>query len=186
MWPGITPFEAFFWGTAIIATLLLLFKLFLGDIFDDLSEATEGEFLSLNAVLVALKAMGWIGVICLQLTQFSRLAVVAVALGSGALTFVAATLLVKRMKRLESDGTLVLSNAVGLVGTVYLTIPASGEGRGQVQIDVQGRRATVDAQTTGPVLPTGDKVFVYDVEGSTLLVVHENEMNASTVRKNLS
>ncbi len=183
MWPEITPFEAFFWGTALFATLLLLFKLLFGHLLDGLSDATESDFLSLNAMLVALKAMGWIGVICLQLTRFSRLMVVAVAVASGALTFVAATVLINRMKKLESDGTLNLANAVGLVGTVYLTIPASGEGRGQVQIDVQGRLATVDAQTTGPALSTGEKVFVYATEGSTLLVVHENEMNAQSFRE---
>lgn len=174
---NLTPFEIFFWGMALLATLLLAFKLVFGEVFEDLTELLEGDVLSLNALLVGFKVMGWIGVVCLQLTHFSRPMVIAAALAAGALTFVAATFMVRRLKRLEDDGTMNLANAVGRVGTVYLTIPAAMEGNGQIQIEVQGRLATVDAKTTGPALPTGEKVFVYDVEGTMLLVVHENEMN---------
>lgn len=177
MWQNLTSFEMFFWGLALLATLLLLFKLFFGEMFDDLTELVEGDVLSLNALLVGFKVMGWIGVVCLQLTRFPRSAVIAAALGAGLLTFVAATFMVRRLRRLEDDGTMNLANAAGRVGTVYLTIPAALEGTGQIQIEVQGRLATVDAKTSGPALPTGEKVFVYDVEGTTLLVVHEHEMN---------
>ncbi len=177
MWQNLTPFELFFWGVALLATLLLVFKLVFGEVFEDLTELVEGDVLSLNALLVGFKVMGWIGVVCLQLTRFSRPVVIGAALVAGALTFVAATFMVRRLKRLEDDGTLNLANAVGRVGTVYLTIPAAMEGIGQIQVEVQGRLATVDARTTGPALPTGEKVFVYDAEGTTLFVVHESEMN---------
>jgi membrane protein implicated in regulation of membrane protease activity len=174
MWQNLTSFEMFFWGVALLATLLLVFKLVFGELFEDLTELVEGDVLSLNALLVGFKVMGWIGVVCLQLTRFSRPVVIGAALVAGTLTFVAATFMVRRLKRLEDDGTLNLANAV------YLTIPARMEGIGQIQIEVQGRLATVNAKTTGPALPTGEKVFVYDVEGTTLLVVHENEMNVPT------
>ena len=74
------------------------------------------------------------------------------------------------MKRLQSDGTIRISNAIGEAGTVYLTIPPKGSG--QVQVVVQGTLKIFDAissKKTG--LATGDKVKIIDVaDGNTLIV----------------
>jgi membrane-bound ClpP family serine protease len=79
-------------------------------------------------------------------------------------------LLLRKVKRFESYGTLNLENAIGKIGTVYLSIPANSNGEGQIQIEVQGRLTTLDAKSVGEEIKTGRKVLVYDVKDGKLLV----------------
>lgn len=67
-----------------------------------------------------------------------------------------------QMKRLQSDGTINIKNAVGETASVYLTIPAVGSG--QVQVIVQGTLKIFDAVSTeGAEFKTGSKVRVVRV-----------------------
>jgi len=76
------------------------------------------------------------------------------------------------MNRLQSDGTVKISNAIGAQGKVYLRIPV--EGTGQVQIPIQGRLMMYDAVSTGKEeIKTGDQVVVIDITGGNILVVEK-------------
>ena len=78
--------------------------------------------------------------------------------------------LFKIMKRLQSDGTANLARAVGLEGSVYLTIPANDVGK--VQIAVNGRLSVLDARATdGRTLPTGARVKVVRLANGNVLEV---------------
>lgn len=80
--------------------------------------------------------------------------------------------MMRSMLRLESDGTLVMENAIGATATVYLTIPAGRQGAGKVHVTVQGRSVEVAAVTAHDrSLPTGASVVVIDVAGSDVLEV---------------
>lgn len=72
--------------------------------------------------------------------------------------------------KLESDGTIRLSRAIGVVGTVDLTIPPGGIGK--VRVIIQQRLRVYDAVSKVAVpLRTGDRVRVIDtMEGNTLVV----------------
>lgn len=72
--------------------------------------------------------------------------------------------------KLESDGTIRLARAVGVVGTVDLTVPPGGVGK--VRIIIQDRLRVYDAVSmhTTP-LPTGRRVRVIDVTPENSLVV---------------
>ncbi|MBL8795092.1 MAG: NfeD family protein [Planctomycetia bacterium] len=73
--------------------------------------------------------------------------------------------LMKLMHRLKSDGTARIERAVGLNGTVYLTIPAGKQGAGKVTLNLQNRLVEYQAVTaTGP-LPTGSSIVVTAVVG---------------------
>jgi hypothetical protein len=76
------------------------------------------------------------------------------------------------MRRLQSDGTMDMNNAVGQVGTVYLTIPEKGTG--VVTVTVQGTRRNLDAiGELGQRIPTGSIVRVISVTAGKILVVSE-------------
>jgi hypothetical protein len=70
------------------------------------------------------------------------------------------------------SGTLDFRNAVGQVGTVYLTVPARRGGPGQVRVIVQGRLKVVQAFTESPTpLPAQSKIKVSGlIDSRTLLV----------------
>jgi hypothetical protein len=75
------------------------------------------------------------------------------------------------MGKLSDSGTLNLNNAVGKVGSVYLTIPAKRAGLGKVQIKVQGLQ-TLDAMTDyDEDIKTGALVEVISIINNEILVV---------------
>jgi hypothetical protein len=93
------------------------------------------------------------------------------ATGAGLAGMVAVAFLMRSLTRLSSSGTLQLANAVGAAGSVYLRIPARGEGAGKVTLEVQGRSIQVDALTDGEAIPTGARVQVIALVGEDTLKV---------------
>jgi membrane protein implicated in regulation of membrane protease activity len=101
--------------------------------------------------------------------------VLAAAIGTiaGLFTFWVIAKLFSSMTKLQSDGTLKLSNAIGQQGKVYLTIPA--EGTGQVQVAFQGRLMIYDAISANKEeIKTGDQIVVIDIAGGNILVVERS------------
>ena len=71
--------------------------------------------------------------------------------------------------QLQSSGTVDNDRAIGEVGTVYLTIPA--EGPGKVQVNIAGRLREFEAvSASAEELRTGTPIRVLAVNGSTLIV----------------
>ncbi|QUV96168.1 NfeD family protein [Chloracidobacterium aggregatum] len=181
--------EMFCWGLALFSTTLLVLKLTVGTVLDGLDGHLDGHLAvfgvedpsgaggGFKAILVGLMVTGWSGVICFQLTRLSPLMVLVTALSAGVMTFTSAVWLLRRVRHLESDGTLQPANAIGRFGTVYLTIPAQGSGTGQIQIEIQGRLATLEAITDGPAIPTGTRVFVIDTGQGVLRVLPEQALD---------
>ena len=101
--------------------------------------------------------------------------IIAAAIGTvaGLFTFWVIAKLFSSMTKLQSDGTLKLSNAIGQQGKVYLTIPA--EGTGQVQVAFQGRLMIYDAISANKEeIKTGDQIVVIDIAGGNILVVERS------------
>jgi membrane-bound ClpP family serine protease len=101
--------------------------------------------------------------------------VLAAAIGTiaGLFTFWVIAKLFSSMTKLQSDGTLKLSNAIGQQGKVYLTIPA--DGTGQVQVAFQGRLMIYDAISANKEeIKTGDQIVVIDIAGGNIFVVERS------------
>ena len=101
--------------------------------------------------------------------------IIAAAIGTvaGLFTFWVIAKLFSSMTKLQSDGTLKLSNAIGQQGKVYLTIPA--DGTGQVQVAFQGRLMIYDAISANKEeIKTGDQIVVIDIAGGNILVVEQS------------
>ena len=78
--------------------------------------------------------------------------------------------LFKLMKKLQSDGTSRIENAVGQEGSVYLTIPAQDIGK--VQLSVNGRLSVMDARSANSqTLATGSQVKVTRILNGNILEV---------------
>ncbi len=89
---------------------------------------------------------------------------------AGLVTMLVTAKVFLEMQRLQSDGTLRMENAIGLVGRVYLTIPE--EGSGKVSIAIQGGLRELEAvSATKERIPTGESVRVVSLIGNRILVV---------------
>ena len=82
--------------------------------------------------------------------------------------------LMQAMMKLQSSGNIDVENAVGLIGEVYIPVPANEGGIGKVSVTVQERLGEYNAITKGAeLLKTGVFVKVVAVVGTTLVVEKE-------------
>lgn len=128
-------------------------------------------FRTVSAGLAFFGLVGLIGIRAQWDQQWDQPVTVlaAVAAGVGALFFVG--WIMKLLARLNMDGTVRISRAVGCVGTVYLPIPAANAGPGKVHVSVMSRTMEYKAVTARDGLAVGAKVVVVAVIGSDTVEV---------------
>ena len=123
------------------------------------NHADLGRIFTFQAIVSFLAFFGIGGLAALESRQHPAVAVLI-----GTVTgFVAVSLLgyiLRALRRLNTDGTVRISRAVGLEGKVYLRIPAHGGGEGKITLPIQGRTIEVLARTPGPGLRAGEPVVV--------------------------
>lgn len=83
--------------------------------------------------------------------------------------------------KMVQSGSINLKNTISQIGEVYIPIPPSKKGQGQIQMAVQGRIEEFDAITDDDTtLATGSKVMVLEVlKEGLLLVTMFKEQNPS-------
>lgn len=126
--------------------------------------------LSFKALVAFAGLFGLTGMALLE-AGWSPGARVPTAFAAGVGGMVLVTLLMRSLTRLSSSGTLRIENAVGAAGSVYLRIPARGQGAGKVTLELQGRSLQLDALTDGEAIPTGARVQVVALVGEDTLKV---------------
>lgn len=191
--------EIIYWGATIIGGTLFLLRTIMmlvgggldqgdfdtdmdGDIHIDYDTHLDGDhagtdsdadfsfkLLSMQGLTAFFMIFGLVGLALLK----ANLAAILTILGGGFAGLFAVwvnSLLFSQMKRLQSDGTLNIRNAIGENGSVYLLIPAKGTG--QVQVTVQGALKIFDATSKDRQrINTGEKICVTGtIDNNTLIV----------------
>ncbi|MCI6967230.1 NfeD family protein [bacterium] len=129
------------------------------------------QLFSLRGIIAFFAVGGWAGLAFLRSGMDRGLAVL-LAVASGALAMVLTALILKSFLRLQYNGTLDVRNAVGLSGTVYLTIPPARSEAGKVTLLLQERLTQLDAVTDREApIKTGAEVIVVGISGKTTLIV---------------
>lgn len=129
------------------------------------------NLLSLQSIASFFTMFGLVGLGLLQVRASNVLSLVG-ALAAGIFTAWVTAMIFFQMQKLQSEGTLVITNAIGQTGTVYLTIPEKGAG--VVTVTVQGAQRSMDAVSEhGLRIPTGSVVRVVGVTAGKILVVTE-------------
>ncbi len=103
--------------------------------------------------------------------DWSPLSVVLAATlaGTGALWLVGKAM--RGLARLQSQGNVDLANAIGETGSVYLRVPAAGDGQGRVMLKVQGRIVECRAVSGDSEIATGARIRVTAHTVGDVLVV---------------
>jgi membrane protein implicated in regulation of membrane protease activity len=128
----------------------------------------EANYLSIQSLSGFFTMFGLVGMGLLQVNAGPLWSLVG-ALAAGVFTAWVTAMIAAALLRLQSSGTLQISNAVGQEGTVYLTIP--DQGSGVVSVSVQGALRQFDALSeNGQKIPTGTLVRVTGVSAGKLVV----------------
>ena len=169
-----------FYTIAIIALIALFFQVIMSVVFGmehgaDVANVGDHDsgmgIFSVRGVTAFFTGFGWTGVVCTK--QGLGLPVtlaIAFVVGSGLM--IAIFLMMRAFMRLQSNGNIDYGNAVGQLGTVYVTIPPVQRSGGQVETMIQGRLVTAEALQKGsqPLQP-GTKVKIVERIGSSTLIV---------------
>lgn len=138
------------------------------DVGIDVSDGGMNIF-SLQAISGFFTMFGLVGLALLQIEAAPALTLLGGLVAGGITNLVTAWIFLK-LQRLQSEGTMVITNAIGQVGTVYLTIPENASG--VVTVAVQGAMRTLDAiSEDGQRIPTGAIIHVVGVTAGKILVV---------------
>jgi hypothetical protein len=183
-------------GTVLaLRILLMLVGLQLGGDAGDAPADLDGDFdadiadhgsvgdvnyLSIQSLSGFFTMFGLVGLGLLQIDASPLVSLVG-ALAAGLVTAWASGMIVLGLLKLQSSGTMQVSNAIGQQGTVYLTIPE--QGTGVVTVTVQGALRQFDAVSqTGEKIPTGAIVQVTGISAGKLVVaVQQTVEKPSTI-----
>src|SRR5688572_14124277 len=176
-----SPVTTVFLWCAIAGGAVLVFQLVAGVIGLEFGHAHDGHFgdsagegLNLLSVRSIAAGVAFFGIAGLAAASFGSMVALAAAIVAGGAASVGVAALIKTFGRLERDGTLSLSSAIGTTGSVYLSIPARRDGAGKIHVTVQNRLVECRAVTDEEPLPTGTNVLVVDVDGNDTVVVVRN------------
>ncbi|MEZ5500785.1 MAG: NfeD family protein [Steroidobacteraceae bacterium] len=182
MWAWFQQFdsvEKLFLGCAIVGGVMLLTRVLLaiagldhdGSDFDapHLSSDSGFQFLTIQGLSSFLTMFGLVGFALYRNTTWGVLAAIILAIGAG----LASVWLMQRiflgMLRLQSSGTVAMSDAVGAEGTAYTNVTRAG---GSVQILVANRLREYEAvSATDTTLTSGTRVRVERIAAGKLVVV---------------
>lgn len=180
--------EQVFWACAGVASVVFIVQMVLtlmgmdttsadfdapdmGGIDGDTMDAGGSVSLfSIRNLINFLLGFGWGGV-CFNSSISSPLLLVLVAVLVGLAFVWMFFALFKRLKRFEANGAFNIQRCLGRTANVYLRIPAQGQGKGKIQLSVNGASQEIDAITDGEPIPTGALVKVIQIiDGQTLRV----------------
>ncbi len=144
-----------------------------GDVSDLHGDADAGfKILSLQGLTSFFMMFGLVALTLSKQSGVAHVWAILWGMAAGLFTVWITGLLFLGMKKLRSDGTLRMENAMGQEGEVYLNI-APGKS-GQVRVSVQGQLRVFDAVTANDVvLKTGERIRVVQVTEGNVLVVEK-------------
>jgi membrane protein implicated in regulation of membrane protease activity len=182
-WNSLSGMEKFYAGCTLFGGVLFAVRMIMmfagmgdGDLADVDSDImdTDSSFqlLSLQGLLAFFMMFGLVALAMSRQSGLSHGWALLGGAAAGGITVWLISRVFLGMKRLQSDGTLDMHNAVGQEGTVYLTIHDGGTGK--VQVEVQGRLCVLDAiSTNDQTIETGTAVKVIRVTGGGVLAVEK-------------
>jgi hypothetical protein len=127
--------------------------------------------LSVQGFLTFLMGFGWGGLGGYRGSELSLGLSAVIGIGCGIVLLLVVVFLLRATRRLQSSGNITLGDLVGLEAEVYTTIPASGQGRGQIVTVVGDRQRFVNAVSDAAEIPPRTRIAVVRVNGDNSVTV---------------
>lgn len=129
------------------------------------------KLLSIQSIAAFLMGFGWAGLAGLKGSHWSLMTSIGAGAACGLALMWLLGVLLKGAYDLQSSGNVEIESAVGANGTVYVNVPESGSGRGQVMLILGDRQCTYNAVSTGPALASRSRVRVVGVNDDHTVTV---------------
>jgi len=186
-WAALDIPEKVYWIIAVPSSILLIIQIVMtlaGGDTDELDTDFDGDldaggmeggtgwqFFTYKNVLGFFTLFGWTGLGFLQM-GLGLLIAVFFSVIAGLVMMALMAALFYYISKLHESGTMIMENAIGHTGEVYLRIPPSREGHGKIQVEIQGTLREMDAITDDEKeLPTGSMAQVLEIVNNQLLLV---------------
>lgn len=164
-----------FWWIAIIASAVFVIQFIMtligmdhSDVDFDVNAGTDADvdlgmnLFSIRNLVGFLVGFGWTGV-CLRSGIQSNLWLILAAVGVGCLFVLMFVIIYKQTRKLDKNGAFDIKECLNKPASVYLRIPAKREGKGKVQISVNGAVHELNAVTDGDMIPSGRNVTITEI-----------------------
>ena len=192
-WGSLSPIEHVYWVIAVAASTVLAiqliiacasgFEFHMGSMGSDLGGhggdvgqhhgdmgMPHFQLMTIRNVVAFFSLFGWTGLAFNHMGLPLGLTILFSFI-CGLIMMVITAALFYGMYRLQSDGNVNYDSAKGLKGTVYLKIPPTGQGYGQIRIVLQGKIIEMEAVSKDTVeIPTGSNVIIKEVSSSIAVV----------------
>lgn len=126
---------------------------------------------SVQGVSAFLMGFGWAGLGAFQGMNLGLITSMGVGVIGGIAMGGLFVALLTTTRKLSSSGNVNFAEAKGATGEVYATVPANGQGRGQVKIVVSGRQRILQAVSVSESIATGITIRVVEVRPDNSVVV---------------
>lgn len=126
---------------------------------------------TLRGIIAFFAVAGWTGLALLRGNMTATPAVLLAFL-AGTLAMILVAMALRWFYKSQNNGNMDLHNALGLSGTVYITVPPSRLEQGKVNIMLQGQYTELSAVTDDETpIATGTEITVVGISGVNTLVV---------------
>ena len=182
---ALSPLQQVFWICALAGSSVFLIQLVLtvigmdsSDIevdFDGPDTMDLGGGMSLftfRALINFLVGFGWSGITFFPIIGNSYL-LIALSVVIGVIFALIILYLYNKVKKLEYNAAFNINETVGTTASVYLRIPANGQGTGKVQVSVRGAVHELKACSEGDMIPTGTMVRIVRIINNNILLVEK-------------
>lgn len=174
-----------FTGPALLGTAFLLLRFLLlsmgggADVddgqdvgLDHHAHGTDGlKLFSVQTVIAFGMGFGWAGLIGYRGLEWGIPASIGIGAVGGFFMMWLMAFLLRAAMELQSSGNVSVQSAVGLEGTVYVTVPATGKGTGQITLVIGDQQRTYNAVSADEELPRNARVRVLSVNGDNSVTV---------------
>ena len=145
------------------------------DLDIDLDSGSDAAFklFSIQSILAFFMGFGWTGLSTKQEFGLPSVAAFPVSIAIGAVFMFFTAWLMAKVYNLRHEPKRSLQSAVGTFGKVYLSIPAKGDGKGQVQVVVDDQRMTLNAISSGDPIKEFSEIEVVGLKDGSTLIVRE-------------
>ena len=181
-WESLNSARQLFYGIGLVAGLFALILAVLAIIGMEQHEVLDaagstdfdhggGGIFSVKPLTGFFLGFGWAGGIALD-SGLSLGAAIGIAILAGGSLMAIILLMFRTIYSMRSDGTMRINDALGAIGTIYITVPPRKSAGGQVIVNFKGRQETLAALSAAEQpIPSGDKVKVVSIiDGRTVLV----------------
>lgn len=180
-WDQLTMARQVFYGIGLVAALVafvLAVLGFLGMEHHEALDATSVDFDNGGGGIFSVKPLtgfflgfGWAGGMALE-AGWPLIGALATAVFAGGMIMALIVVMFRTILAMRSDGTMQIADAMGAIGTVYISLPPAKASGGQVTINFKGRQETFAALNAAPhAVPSGEKIKVVAIiDGRTVLV----------------